>query len=140
MTRPVLTLTKTRFLAWVGIVWAWLTGLFFAMPTVSPAIGIIGITLALFYSWIICLFGKRAVWISVCLTMVIIIGFNIATGANFSLANYIVLYTISLNLIFFGLLGASLRGGMTLLRSWRITAGLFGGSLALGWLIGVICS
>jgi hypothetical protein len=140
MTRPVLTRIKTRLLIGASVTWAWSTGIFFAIPTLSPAIGIFGITIALIYSWAACLFGKKTIWLSICLTIAITIAFNITTGSDFSFSNYIVLHTIAFNFILFGFLGNSLRGEMTLMRSWCITAGLFGGSLGLGWLVGVISS
>lgn len=129
---------KIGLLIGLGCFWAFLTGLFFASPGLSPVIGSIGILIALVYSGAICLWGRSAIWPAIALAAVMPIAYVIVTETDFSIINYAVSTIISINFCIFGLFGVSLRDTMPLWRSWFITAGTFGGSLGLGWVVGLI--
>lgn len=129
---------KIGLLIGLGCCWAFLTGLFFAAPGLSSGVGFIGILIALVYSGAICLWGRSAIWPAIGLAAVMPIAYVIVTETDFSIINYAVSTNISINFCIFGPFGVSLRETMPLWRSWFITAGTFGGSLGLGWLVGWI--
>lgn len=120
--------------------WAFLTGVFFALPSLPFWVGLVGIVIAIAYCGLVCLLGRSFIWISIGLTAVLTVAYNIITSTNFSVINYAVWMTISLNFVIFGFGGVSLRKKMSVWRSWLITAGAFGGALGLGWLFSLIFS
>lgn len=141
MTQPnPIQNTQVRQILILGCFWAFLTGSFFAIPTLSPLVGATGIAIALAYSGAICLFGRPIMGVTIGLVTVLTIAYIVATGSDFSVINYAVWMALNLNFLVFGLLGISLRRTVSVRRSWLLTAGAFGGSLGLGWLFCLIVS
>lgn len=138
MTQPT-PFKKVKFwlLAAFGCFWAVLTGIFFALPSLPVTVGASGIAIALAFSGSVCLWGKRAIWPAIGLTAAAIVAYILATKTNFSVVNYAVLMAVGTNFLVFGSLGTSLRAAMPWWKSWAVLAGTFGGSLGLGWLLGI---
>ncbi len=129
----------TSILLWTGCcAWGCLTGIFFALPTLSPWLGSAGIGLALIYCGAVCLWGKGAMSVAMGLTIAATFAYVIVTRTDFSVVNYGVAMVIIFNLLLFGYAGASLIAFLPPWSSWLILAGVFGGSLGLGWILGLI--
>lgn len=125
----------SRIFLWLfSSFWAFLTGIFFALPTLSPWVGGLGIAIALLYCLAIYQWGKRAVGWAIGLTTVAVLIVGLQMG--FSVINYMVWMTIVLNFAVWGQVGLAWRRDRACLPYFFPLAGGFAGALSVGWLCG----
>ncbi len=113
-----------------GLVWGFLTGIFFAAPGFE-GVGWMGLGVAITFAVAVAWTGRIAIWIAVVASILLGI-FKVEDAA---IAKYMVALTLSINFLLFG------EAGLRLLKTTSCpqTAGIIGGTavlaLSLGWLI-----
>ncbi|MEM8641724.1 MAG: hypothetical protein AAGG51_23340 [Cyanobacteria bacterium P01_G01_bin.54] len=116
--------------------WAFLTGIFFSLPTLSPLVGGVALLLAVSFGVMTGVLPKLITWIACGITLAMTLIVSVFTG--FSVINYAVASTLILNFVLFGQLGEKLSQRLSVKRSSAIVALLFSGSLGLGWLLALL--
>ncbi len=119
-----------------NIIWGFLTGIFFALPGLSPFTGVLGLLLACIYAGLIGFFQRSVMWIA--LAGVWILFLLQIPGASSLISEYAIAMVVSFNLVGWGELGLRIRKQTTPIRASLITAVTSMTSLALGWVAGVL--
>jgi hypothetical protein len=119
-----------------NVFWGLLTGVFFALPGLSPLTGVLGLIFACLYAGLICSFQRSVMWIV--LAGVWILFLLQIPGASSLIGEYAIAMTVSFNLVGWGELGLRIRKQTTPMRASLITAVTSMISLGLGWLAGVL--
>jgi hypothetical protein len=114
----------------LGFAWATLTGTFFALPTLSPLVGMAGLAIALLYAAMVCGFQRRAMVVAMGMTVGIAVSIP---SPETLLVNLIVALALCLNWWLFAELGIELLQRMSQRQAYLRLAAVFAGPLAIGW-------
>ncbi|NJK64535.1 MAG: hypothetical protein HC921_19245 [Synechococcaceae cyanobacterium SM2_3_1] len=119
-----------------NVFWGFLTGIFFALPGLSPFTGVLGLLLACLYASLISFFQRSVMWAA--LAGVWILFLLQIPGASSLISEFAIAMVVSYNLLGWGELGLRIRMETTPILASLITAVTTMTSLGLGWLVGVL--